>query len=376
MKPQRISSSPRLYKCPGSAAACAALDLPVSPDAEKRQTAATSGRIVHAAIASLTAGGSIENMALTSREEYVANWFSSSVAREEAKPGRPATTILPEQEVYIGEQWCGHWDRAVVFGEWGSILWEYKTGQAHQEEASSHVQGRLYAVAGVETLALPTPIILYRLSAGEEIGEYLSMCVFEEADIAQARKEAAIIWERASDPKAQRIPGQAQCKYCPARGTPMCPETFQMVEQAYRSLRAEIEKAPEKLSEALGMWKDVQPFGKNLEETCRSAMEAGMILPGWTFGTPKAPRTVPDVAEGFRRLQGIMAQPDYLACCDVSVPAIEKTLYERQTPAPGEKKTTRKAMAEYVNETLGDAMQRIPERPPLVRDRGGDATPA
>lgn len=367
IKPQRISSSPRLYLCPGSAMACEALDLkPVEPQTPQK-TAATSGRTIHDAVHTILAGGNLDDWDLTVREEGVSEWFAECVKREELKPGRAPTMILPEQEVYIAEMWVGHWDRLVVYGDWGTILWEWKTGRLHQEPASGHVQGRLYAVAAMETIRCPLPLIFYVISAGEEKGEHLSMCVFDKEPIEMAKKEAEIIWERANTIGANRIPGQIQCKYCPARGTPVCPETFQMIEIAHASLIAEISKTPEKLGDAMLMWKDVQPYGKNLENVVRMVLENGMKIPGIAFGTPKAPRIIEDVAAGYLKLKDIMTQETYLKCCDVSVPEIEKYLYKNQAVVPGQKRTTRKATANLLEAQLGDTMKRIPERPPIVR---------
>lgn len=373
MKPQRISSSPRLYKCPGSANACARLE-DLKPSKTEKAPAATSGEKVHNAIHVLNAEGSIDNLDLTSREEFIATFFSGVVKREIARIGFPVVFTAPEQECFIGNKWIGHWDDAYGFGDKGTILFEYKTGYLHQEPANLHVQGRLYGVSLFDTFPhLTTPLIMFRLSAGEEAGEHVSMCVFSDEDISRARLEADYIYDKADRPDAPRVPGLAQCRYCYARGTPACPETAQTMEIAHALLSQDL-KAPEQIGAAMEMWKQCQSFGRNLESVTRSLMESGTKIPGWMFGKPKEPRDIPNVAEGFIRLKSAITQADYLECCAVSVPKVETMLYKKQVVAEGGKKATRKATTEFMEAILGDAMVKVPERAPIVAEKEEDGS--
>lgn len=367
MNPQRISSAPRIHRCPGSVAACEGLEPLHGGKASK---AADSGRKCHNAVGTLLMDLPIDDMELTAREEYISNKFANAVRIQESKMGMPPTKILSEVEVYIGEMWVGHWDRVTVFGAMGTIFWEYKTGRIHQEPASSHVQGRLYVVAGVETLRVPYPCHLFVLSAGEEEGEHMTMCVFQEEDVQNAYAEAKYIYDEASKPGAKRYPGQMQCKYCLARGTPRCEETHQMLlvaESSMKSLGADAES----MAKALDIWKQVKPYGENVESTCRGLMNSGVKLPGWQFGTPKTDRDIPDtLAAESKLVPAVVARPEFGKCCTLSTSSLCDSVYRsRSTPKEGEKKLTRKAATELVESTLGDLLVKTKQQPPIVREK-------
>lgn len=378
MKVQRISSAERLYLCPGSAVAQDGIEY--ARDEESRNTAAMSGTKVHAAVHMLLAGASIDFLPINRREEWVANTFADIVRRKEAQIGVPATMILPEMECYIRNNWIGHWDRVVIFGDNLTLLWEWKTGRLSQEKANAHVQGRMYGVAIYDTIpTAPYPLNACVLSAGEEFGEMLSECVFDKKAIEAARAEADYITERVSLPDAPRVPGLRQCKYCRAKGTPRCPETAQMLETAATQFTSEAVGDIHLIGDALRTWKWVRPYGENVERVVRGLLDKGeKVLTSdskeWVFGKARQSRTVEDLAIAFGKLKGITDALEFLSACKLSLGDLEDVIY-RKAPAPdivtawvaakGKKKLTRDLANKFVMEVLAELVVMQQNRPPL-----------
>lgn len=365
MNPQRISSANRIYLCPGSVRACEPLEALKTKEPEDKPAAAMSGTKVHNGIHRLLIPGTIDDMELTAREEWVATFFANVCKTEEAKIGIPIK-VLPECEVYIGEQWCGHWDRIVIF-DTCTIVWEWKTGRAHQDTADSHVQGRLYIVAGMDTLQIPTPVHFHVLSAGEEQGEWHSFCVFDDAAIKNARIEADYIFDQANNPDAALHPGQVQCKYCRARGTPNCPPTFQMLQQAQAAIKADFGQDVAALDSAMDIWKQVQNYGSNMESVVRSLMDNGVAFPHWEFGRPRIQREVLDITIAHDRLAKTISDAAFLNSCSVSCPDLDNAIYKEQPKGEGIKKITRKEVPAILKDLLGDVMIEKPSKKPIKR---------
>jgi len=378
MKPQRISSAERLYLCPGSATAQDGIEY--AHDEESRNTAAMSGTKVHAAVHLLLAGASIDALPINRREEWVANTFADIVRRQEEKIGVKPTMILPEMECYIGNNWVGHWDRVVVFGEDMSLLWEWKTGRLSQDKANAHVQGRMYGVALYDTIpSAPYPLNACVLSAGEELGETLSECMFAEKDIQAARAEADYIVERMNVAAPVRVPGLRQCKYCRAKGTPRCPETAQMLETAATQFTPEALADVALIGDALRTWKWVRPYGENVERVVRGLLEKGQkVLTSdqkeWVFGKASQSRTIEDLAAAFGKMKGVTDALEFLSACKLSIGDLEDVIY-RKAPAPeivtawvtgkGKKKLTRDLANKFVMEILAELVVMKKNRPPL-----------
>jgi len=198
---------------------------PGSPNAERgkpdeNNAIATSGTKIHDALESGDCSAlsddelKLADRARELREETVERFIDDD----------GPFTVLKEKRFWgIDEEASGQIDYLLIKDNRALVI-DYKTGFLESVESGENMQLKGYAVLIKE--AHPHFEEIEAVIIQPRVWPEISKSNFKLPELQSAREEISDIIEKTKDPKAKRIPGPEQCKYCKAKAD--CPEAREL----------------------------------------------------------------------------------------------------------------------------------------------------
>lgn len=256
--------------------------------------------------------------------------------------------------------WTGHPDWLAQMADGSLVILDWKTGRGHVADSAENAQLRGYAVAAnkiADDLGWPGPDHQMRpvVAAIIQVGEMVVPVEYGPVDLESAANEL-VGWRYAAEAdNAPRMPAEHACKYCPALGTPHCPETRQMSNALVSIDPEDVALMPaDKLYVVYQMAKIVERLAEKAKDEVRRRLEAGEAVGDLGFGKPRNTRTISRIEEAFSiLLTNGVKQEDCFQCVTFSVPKAEKALGD-----------------ETVKNLLKPLIELVPQSPPIVYVKG------
>lgn len=247
--------------------------------------------------------------------EWFADFVKCNAQKDSLEIERKVTLFGPEMEVIM----TGTPD---TFDD--QTLFDYKSGERHDYS----VQMAIYALARMQEIDAPSMRVCIGYGKFRKVDDY-RLTVGEALEIVNAA-----ISEASCAGKPPTI--GAYCSWCASALT--CPARVGVVMDAMKAIFGDTLPAfdpqklsdPQELSNALVTWKDyLEPWGKRLWDTAKTAAETGTEIPGWKLDSKEGPAQVTDMARAFQLLA--LPQEKFLSCCKLVQEKAAKALAEVHT---------------------------------------------
>lgn len=234
------------------------------------------------------------------------------------------------------------------------LVIDYKTGWGDHEESDRNIQiaAQVAALSFQHSSIDEWHAFLYQPRAGEPVH-----VVYKGGDIEKVQRFVEQIVREAEQPDAPLIPGEKQCRYCPARH--VCVEAHQntMALAVTDTAALSKERMPD-LLDAVSIAKRVIPA---VEAKAKEMLaEDPDSIPGWRLKEGATQRTVTDAEEAFRSLPVEMTQERFLECVSVQIGKLEKELATASNMKQADAKRE-------VARRLGHVIEEKPKAPSLER---------
>lgn len=307
--------------------------------------------------------------ALSSEEEDTAETlYKRAVAMLEPHGGIDITKSFFEHKFSTDlphGRWTGRPDLVAVCMDGAVVLPDYKSGWMEYTPAEVNAQLRVY-VCLIDTY--------FNVAQGDITAQIVSKrrsqpALYKASDIASAYAELDAIAEAAQKPDAPRTPSTDACRYCRAFGTSACPESTALMTSASASLAvaaADVAALPAaKLASLLDLAPNVVKLCKIITDEAKARLKADInSIPGFGLKDGATQRKVEDTAAAVVALAALPEDLLYRAL-KLSVSDLEAELHAAKK-ATGEKWTKDQCKA-YVEQTLGDLIQRVQNEPSLKK---------
>jgi len=353
------SSIERLALCPGSFNASKGLPELLSPEMKRYSESGDRVHLYCEAPDFIDLSGwpeelEVAQQCLEQRDKVVAKVFD----------GDPYETTKETRMWLYGQSMPGLRDRVKLLSgkpDFGAVslspitmtrkalVIDYKSGRGEHKAAASNLQLRTQLVllwtrtscaASKGYAAIVQPLV----SSEPEI------CEYSLSDLKAAHMEILEIIYRSKDPKAPLVPGETQCKFCPARLK--CPAAADVLKEIESTDMTSLLGISAKDMAAL---LDKCDVAEQIIKAARSHAKAHLkgdpkCIPGWTLEQNPPTRSIEDAEAAFNALTGFgMTSEKFLKeCVSVKIGALEKAV-KSIAESRGEKCTA--AMAKSVINT-------------------------
>jgi hypothetical protein len=175
--------------------------------------------------------------------------------------------ILVEHRVDFSEWVPGGFGTAdtIIFGDdWIHIV-DFKYGKGVQVYVQDNPQPLLYGLGAFYEFSLVMDIKKIRMSIVQPRLDHIDEWEISVTDLLKFGEKARQAAEATTDPKAPRVPGEKQCKFCKAKAT--CPALYKLTTETLLADFEQIDEAP-------------QPH-KLTEEQMRKALENRIMIEAW-----------------------------------------------------------------------------------------------
>lgn len=311
----------RYALCPGSFA----LERKC-PQAEAEENVdAVSGTKIHAALAGVPGAADVLSdderacaVKCSELEKEILNRYADAKAQ-------PARVFIREDRLWSPStmpKYSGKPDWVAVSGKVG-IIGDYKTGRIAVDMAAENMQLRALAVLVHEEYQL-APII------GVIIQPWCSPQVhevrYEIEDLKRAKAEIVGLLGKLDDPKAPRVSGESQCKYC--RGMAHCSEAQAVVHTlALSETDGQPLITPEQMSALLYECVLAERVIEAIREQARAMLRQGNAVAGWVLKDTAPREKITDVATVFSRANKLGATPEqFTDICAVTKVSLKSLL--------------------------------------------------
>jgi len=373
----RCSNLERLDLCPGSLEACKDLE-------SKSSEASEAGTRGHDWLAGNKAivlpDGDLE---LAQRFDEAEQEMARSFFGEDVPEAEHEVALTVDFGKFI---LSGHIDR--LRRAMMALLTDWKFGFLPVIESALNPQGMGYSYLVFRCFGIEDIRVCFRTRHDPGTMESAS---YGFADLIAARKRIVEIVERAMAPNAPRVPSEAACRYCQARGTERCPETQKAVEwwgdldigivgtkkEAREKYMQSIlaSATPEQRARALGWYKIARPTLETFYNTLKDEAERKPgFVPGWEIQKHSGDRIITNPFEALKALVagGVMTEKELWGFVEIPLAKIEKAYTAAQKKA--DPKFTEKKAKERIAEVLGVLIQSDGEKQSLVRSKDAPGT--
>jgi CRISPR/Cas system-associated exonuclease Cas4 (RecB family) len=250
------------------------------------------------------------------REEFIKGWLGnsqepfSSVKEERLwlrRGIRPLLTGKPDEVLRQG-------NRVVVL--------DHKYGSYRVADPADNVQLSIYALLASREDDAIEKVTVQILSPHFDFEPF----TYTRTELDQLYQSVLVVLASLSDPGAP-TPGP-HCQFCPARL--ICSAARNEAENAALAKVIQLptgEGAATLLSQikrAQALFKEIESFYKQLLER-----EPGAI-PGWLLEPGAVRRSIEDPLKAFEQLVELFSVQEFLSCCSVSVPELERSLARKK----------------------------------------------
>jgi hypothetical protein len=244
---------------------------------------------------------------------------------------------------------------------------ERKFGYKEVTSADANLQLRAYLVL----VASEFPADAYyacltqpRISSKPRIVHYTP------AGIVKARAEIETIYDACFAPDAPRHPSPEACAFCAARLSQSCPEHIAWVNAVQTVGRLPVSAWTDEQMEIFELRRSAAiKFIDDVHEQIKKIKEATPErLPGWVLRPGAEVRTCEDLVAAWVALQSHLTAREFSDACEMSLGAIEETIWRKHQDNPSLGKLTQKQAKRLVNDALAAVLVKRRNKPSLVKD--------
>ncbi len=322
------SSAHRWLTCSASVELCATLPKPESSRFAEEGTAAheAAERAAAYAFGKITRGAHTRWVKRFKPEQGDADEMLRHAADyaellESIASSMGAHTVLLEQRFETGIPRCWGTADAVLLSADALHVVDFKYGQGVKVSAQANPQMRLYALGALRTFDLLGGIERVAMTIYQPRIDWTSTTEVPASDLLEWRGEVKAIAERALTGRGDFAPSVAACRFCPAAA--VCRPRMEA------SLAEDFDKPAtlleaDEIGDLLHRIPQIKAWCASVESyALRSAVEDGVVIPGWKPVVGKGTRRVaPDrwpaalaelVGEGFDASKLEVSKPETLA---------------------------------------------------------------
>jgi len=331
--------------CPGSV--YEERDLPdISNPASER------GTRLHGLIASVISKEEVEAHSDDEREiiQDMYNFFMDYLVRSGKNP-----KYTPEIRLSYGD------DKGVLFfgtcdvlilnlqNKHGIII-DWKTGFKEVDSAEDNIQGLGYAVCAMQMYNLDSVTVVFYNPVIHQKTEY----TFERNKSLFNHVQRVI--SDSKNGKGNLKPGEEQCRYCKAALHGTCPAfrgiATELYEVAKRQPLEMISTMPDQtLVDVVEKGKLISKFSDAAEKELKERCEKHGEVCGYFLKEVSGGREASDLKGLWGMLKPELDQDDFLSCCKVSIPSLEKQFIKATgSPVKEGKERFADLTADYVSE--------------------------
>jgi CRISPR/Cas system-associated exonuclease Cas4 (RecB family) len=271
------------------------------------------------------------------REDFIKGWLGNSQepfrsVKEERlwlrKGIRPLLTGKPDEVLRQS-------NRAAVL--------DHKYGSYRVAEPADNVQLSIYALLASREDDAIEEVTVQILSPHFDFVPF----TYTRAELDRLHQSVLVVINSLSDPE-DPTPG-AHCQFCPARL--IC---FEARNEAKTATLAKVVELPlgEGAARLLSQIKRAQALFKEIESFYRHLLEREPgSVPGWILEPGAVRRSIDDPIKAFEQLVELFSVQEFLACCTVSVPELERAWSRKKgITAPQAKESFKKFLGDLLVE--------------------------
>lgn len=278
----------RLAACPGSWN----LESKLPPEPESED--ASSGTRIHAALAG---DGGTWKLTESECDTFLACKRLEVETRVTIFGNSASEAVHREHRLWLGDAFSGQYDFLAVSGT-KALLLDYKTGRGEVASADGNLQLRSLAVLVAQHNPELTEIMVGIIQPWAS--PQVSLCKYTSAALEMATEELKSILAHSLHPKAERIAGEKQCKYCRAKAH--CPEARNTALVAFEAPEQSVVLlTPDELGDYLGRIALAETIIDALKTEAKSRLEKGEKVTGWKLKPGSKNSTITDPQSLFNR---------------------------------------------------------------------------
>jgi len=242
------------------------------------------------------------------------------------------------------------------------IIIDWKTGFRDLTPAEDNVQGAAYAIAAMQMYGLDVVTVIFYNPVIHQKTEY------DFSWSANLNRSIEKIVTDAENGEGMLCPGEEQCMYCKAALHGTCKAFRAMAEEVYQVAKTQplemLSIMPDAtLAEVIEKGKLIGKFLESAEKELKNRCELSGEVAGWTLKEVSGGREADDLKGLWGMLKPELDQDDFLSCCKVSIPSLEK-LFIKATGDPV------KIGKERFADLTADYITEKPARKMLVKVKG------
>jgi hypothetical protein len=272
------------------------------------------------------------------REEFIKGWLGNS---------QEPLSSIKEERVWlrrgiIRPLLTGKPDEILKAGNRVAVL-DQKFGSYRVSDPAENVQLSIYALLVSRDDDAIEEVTVQVLSPYFDFKPF----TYTRADLDRIHQSVLVVINSLGDP-GEPVPG-AHCQFCPARL--ICPSARNEAENATLAKVIELpvgEPAATlwtQIKRAQALFKEIESHYKRLLER-----EAGAI-PGWGLVPGNVIRSVENPVKVYALLAELLSPQDFLSCCSVSVPELERSWARKKgVPASQTKELFKKFLGDLLVE--------------------------
>jgi Protein of unknown function (DUF2800) len=355
------SSAEADAKCPGRFQA--SRNLPEPPPSDDAQ----SGTRIHAALA-----GKLPSAELTPDEHEL---YLDCIRIEERLAGEyfadvDEVTITREKRYWL--RWAGleHSGQADVVrhGDDKIAIFDYKTGRNEVAESSRNLQLRDLAVLVANHQESPPSEVMVVVIQPTSTHQP-ERCIYNGDDLLIAEHELKVRVAASHHPKAKRVPGETQCRYCKAAYHGRCAEY-----NAWAGAMLPVPKnlvdlpfaswSPDQCAQYLDAKNTAHDWLERAELHCRLRLMADAnAIPGYYLKDGNTKRTITDVQKVFERYVSMGgSQEKFIKAVGLGLGDLKELIHDL-TDASGS------ALNKAVDAMIADAHEARQNAPSIVKSK-------
>jgi CRISPR/Cas system-associated exonuclease Cas4 (RecB family) len=250
------------------------------------------------------------------REEFVKEWLGNSQ--------EPFSSVKEERlwlRRGIRPLLIGKPDEVLRQGNKAALL-DFKFGNYRVKDPADNVQLSIYALLVIRDDDAIEEVTVQILSPHFDFEPF----TYTRADLDQLYQSVLVLINSLGDP-GEPTPG-AHCQFCPARL--ICPSARKEAENATLARAIELPLG-EGAAKLLSQIKRAQALSKEIESFYRRLLEReANAVPGWILEPGAVRRSIEDPIKAFEQLVELFSVQEFLSCCSVSVPELERSLARKK----------------------------------------------
>ena len=225
------------------------------------------------------------------------------------------------------------------------LIIDWKTGYVPVTEAENNLQGAAYALAAMQEYQLKAVTVYF-------YNPRLKNWTMHKFDNWQKIFSViADIIHKAMDEKPPLVPGEKQCRYCKAAQHGSCPMLLNKLEiYAERPAPVVADLPDEQLTALYEQSKILKTIFETIEKELKKRASENGVCGDYKIKTVPGARQITDINKAFE-LSGLTAE-EFIKCCSVSVPTLEKAMIDHHYPKAKEEGFTKKDLEGYFEEKM------------------------